>query len=88
MNDVLSEKDSKIVVEILIENLDVQPAQLTNEARLMEDLGADSLTMIEINMALEERFNLSFSDERLERVQTVGDIFELLAEGLQPRGAR
>ncbi len=87
MNDVLSDKDSKIVVEILTRELDVEAAQLTNDARLMEDLGADSLTMIEISMALEERFDLTLPEENLERIQTVGDIFELLAEKLQPPSA-
>jgi acyl carrier protein len=84
MNDLLSEKDAKAVLEILAAELGVAEAQLTNDARLEDDLGADSLTLVQINMALEDRFNLSIPDERLERVQTVGDVFELLAE-LLPR---
>ena len=86
MNDLLSEKDAKAVIAILMEELGVAEAQLTNDARLEEDLGADSLRRIEISMALEDRFNLSIPDERLEQVQTVGDIFELLAELLPRRG--
>ena len=88
MNHLLPEKDAKAVLEILTEELGVQHSQLTTDARLKEDLGADSLSLVEINMALEDRFNLSIPDERLERVQTVGDIFELLAELLQPPGRR
>jgi acyl carrier protein len=84
MNDLLSEKDAKAVLEILAAELGVAEAQLTNDARLEDDLGADSLTLVQINMALEDRFNLSIPDDRLERVQTVGDVFELLAE-LLPR---
>ena len=84
MNDLLSERDATAVVEILTQELGVEHTQLTSDARLKEDLGADSLTLVEINMALEERFNLSIPDERLETVQTVGDVFELLAELLQP----
>jgi len=84
MNDLLSEKDAKAVLEILATELGAAEAQLTNDARLEDDLGADSLTLVQINMALEDRFNLSIPDERLERVQTVGDVFELLAE-LLPR---
>jgi acyl carrier protein len=57
---------------------------LTSDARLKEDLAADSLTLVEINMALEDRFGLSIPDERLEKVQTVCDVFELLAHLLQP----
>ena len=87
MNDLLSEKDAKAVIEILTEELGVTEAQLTNDAKLEEDLSADSLRLIEINMALEDRFHLSIPDERLEQVQTVGDVFELVAEML-PRQHR
>ena len=84
MNDLLPEKDTKAVIEILTEELDVDQTQLTSDARLKEDLGADSLTLVQINMALEDRFNLSIPDERLETVLTVHDVFELLVEYLQP----
>jgi len=88
MNHLLPEKDAKAVLEILTEELGVEQSQLTTDARLKEDLGADSLSLVEINMALEDRFNLSIPDERLERVQTVGEIFELLVELLQSPGHR
>ncbi len=87
MHDLLSERDAKAVMKILTEELGVAEAQLTADARLEEDLGADSLRLIEINMALEDRFNLSIPDERLEQVQTVGNVFELLAD-LLPRHSR
>ena len=80
MNNLLSEKDTKAVLDILVEQLGVQEAQLTRDAKLQEDLGADSLTIMEITMAVEERFNLSISDEEWEKVSTVGDLFEALAE--------
>ncbi len=83
MNDILSEKDARIVEEILVRELDVRRAQLAHDARLVDDLGADSLTLVEITMAIEEEFNLSIPDERWERVRTVGDLFEALAELLQ-----
>ena len=50
------------------------------DARLQEDLGADSLTLVEITLALEERFNLSIPDEEWEKVSTVGNLFEALAD--------
>jgi acyl carrier protein len=78
MNDILSDKDTKAVLDILVEQLGVAPAQLTPDARIQEDLGADSLTFVEITMALEERFNLSIPDEEWEKVSTVGDLFETL----------
>jgi acyl carrier protein len=83
MNDILSEKDARAVEEILARELDVRRDQLTHDARLMDHLGADSLTLVEITMAIEEQFNLSIPDERWERVRTVGDLFEALAELLQ-----
>ncbi len=83
MSNLLSEKDTKAVLKILVEQLGVQPAQLTPEARLEEDLGADSLTLVEITIALEDHFHLSIPDEQWERVSTVGEVFEALAELLQ-----
>ena len=80
MNNILSDKDTQAVLDILVVQLGVQPAQLTLDARIEEDLGADSLTVIEIAMAMEDRFNLSIPDEQWETVSTVGDLFETLAE--------
>jgi acyl carrier protein len=78
MKSILSESDSKAVLEILVEQLGVTESQLTPEARLKEDLGADSLTLIEIVMALDEQFDISIPDEA--NVSTVGELFEMLGE--------
>jgi len=83
MNDILSEKDARMVEAILVRELDVRREQLAHDARLVDDLGADSLTLVEITMAIEDEFNLSIPDKRWERVRTVGDLFEALAELLQ-----
>jgi acyl carrier protein len=80
MNSILSEKDTKAVLGILVEELGVPEAQLIPDARLQEDLGADSLTLVEIALALEDRFNLSIPDEEWEKVSTVGDLFEALGD--------
>jgi acyl carrier protein len=53
-----------------------------------DDLGADSLTIVEITMALEERFNLAIPDEQAEQVRTVQDVFETLAELLSQSAGR
>ena len=79
-NNMLSEKDTKAVLGILVEQLGVPEEQISPDASLMDDLGADSLTVVEITLALEERFNLSIPDEQWERVSTLRDLFELLAE--------
>jgi acyl carrier protein len=87
MNAILCEKDTKAVLEILAEQLGVKESQLTPEARMEEDLGADSLTLMEIVMALDERFNISIPDESAEGVSTVADVFEMLADLLKRRTA-
>lgn len=83
MNEILSEKDGRALKEILTHALGVKPEQLSEESRIVEDLSADSLTVMEIIMAMEERFNLSIPDERWEKVHTVGDLQELLADYLK-----
>jgi acyl carrier protein len=80
MNNVLSETDTNIVLDILTEQLGVERSQLTPEARLEEDLGADSLDIVEIAMALDEQFHISLPDETIERVSTVGQLLDVLAE--------
>jgi acyl carrier protein len=79
----LSENDTKAVVKILIEQLGIEESQVTPEARIIEDLNADSLDVMEILMAVEEQFKLSIPDDVSERVSTVGELIELLQEMLE-----
>ena len=89
MNNILSKKDTQALLDILVEQLGVEPAQLTADARIQEDLGADSLTVIQIIMAVEELFHLSIPDEQAEKVSTVQDLFEMIANPCsQPRPGR
>ncbi len=88
MNNLLSETDTKALLDILVEQLGVQENQLTPDARIEEDLGADSLDKVEIIMSVDERFSVSIPDEIAERVSTVGDLFEVLAERLEKRERR
>lgn len=87
MNNILSDNDIQAVFDILVEQLGVQQMQLTPNARIKEDLGADSLTTIQIAMAVEERFNLSIPDDQWESVSTIGDVFETLAKLQATRSA-
>jgi len=80
MNYMLSDIDTQAVLDILVEQLGVPRTQLTCGAKIQADLGADSLTVIEVAMALEEHFHLSIPDEQWETVLTVGDLFELLSQ--------
>ncbi|MGA4644237.1 acyl carrier protein [Limisphaera sp. 4302-co] len=68
------------VKKIIVEQLDVNPDQVTPEARLIDDLGADSLDAVELIMALEEEFGHDIPDEQAEKMQTVGDIIKYIEE--------
>jgi len=61
------------VKEIIVEQLDVQADQVTEEASFIEDLGADSLDTVELVMALEEHFDIEIPDEDAEKIKTVRD---------------
>lgn len=74
----------KRVKEIIAENLGQNIEAVTDESRIMEDLGADSLDGVEIVMALEEEFDIAITDEAAEGLKTVEDfinIVEKLANG-------
>jgi len=86
MNTILSEKTVAKVQDILMEQLGVERSQITPEAGIMSDLGADSLDMVEIGMTVEETFNLTIPDEDMENVRTVGDLHEALATLLERAG--
>jgi acyl carrier protein len=88
MNDVLTEKELKIVNEIIGEQLEVRPEQLTPEAHLEQDLRADSLDKVEISMTIEDRFNINAPDAAWDGVDTVGDVYDALANVLRPEAGR
>jgi acyl carrier protein len=60
------------VKEIVAQQLGVNEEQVTDEASFKDDLGADSLDIVELVMAFEEEFNIEIPDEDAEKVQTVG----------------
>jgi acyl carrier protein len=61
------------VKKIIVEQLGVSEEQVVPEAKLIEDLGADSLDTVELVMALEEEFGADIPDEEAEKINTVGD---------------
>ncbi|MBP0962726.1 MAG: acyl carrier protein [Oscillospiraceae bacterium] len=68
------------VREILMEQLDVEESVVTMEAAILEDLGADSLDIVDLVMTLEDEFDMEIPDEEIETIKTVGDIVHFIEE--------
>ena len=66
------------VKEIIAKELEVDAKQLTPEAKFIEDLGADSLDIVELVMELEEAFGIDIPDEDADKLKTVGDALNYL----------
>ena len=62
------------VKEIIVEQLGVDPEKLTDDAKFIEDLGADSLDTVELVMAFEEKFSVEVPDEDAEKLKSVEDV--------------
>jgi acyl carrier protein len=67
-------------IEIIVEQLGVSEEEVTMEASFIDDLGADSLDLVELIMAMEEEFGLEISDEDAEKIQTVQDVVNYIHE--------
>ncbi|AEH48619.1 MULTISPECIES: acyl carrier protein [Bacillaceae] len=61
------------VTKIIVDRLGVEESQVTLDASFKDDLGADSLDIVELVMELEDEFNMEISDEEAEKIVTVGD---------------
>jgi acyl carrier protein len=72
----LDEKVKKIIVD----QLGVDEAEVTPEAKFIDDLGADSLDTVELVMALEEEFGIEIPDEEAEKIATVRDAINYIQE--------
>ncbi|MGE5851150.1 MAG: acyl carrier protein [Candidatus Methylomirabilota bacterium] len=76
MSAALDEKVKKIIID----QLGVDEAEVTPEAKFIDDLGADSLDTVELVMALEEEFGIEIPDEDAEKIATVRDAINYIQE--------
>ena len=70
----------QLIRKIVAQQLDVTEDQVTQEARFIDDLGADSLDIVELVMTIEEEFDIEIPDEAAEKMATVGDAVTYVAE--------
>ena len=68
------------IKKLVAENLGVDGADITEESSFKEDLGADSLDLFELVMALEDEYGIKIPTEDLEQIATVGDVMEYINE--------
>jgi acyl carrier protein len=61
------------VKDVIVDQLNVDESDVSEDATFIDDLGADSLDLVELVMALEEAFGVSIPDEDVEKIRTVGD---------------
>ena len=71
------------IVGIVANQLGIEEEDVTAEASVIDDLGADSLDVVELVMALEEEFDLEIPDEEAEKITKVQNIFDYMANALQ-----
>ncbi|MBI4796486.1 MAG: acyl carrier protein [Deltaproteobacteria bacterium] len=66
------------VIDIIVDKLGVDRAEVTPEAVFVDDLGADSLDLVELIMAMEEEFGFEIADEEAEKLRTVQDVISFI----------
>lgn len=71
------------VKEIIVEQLGVSREEVVPEAHFIDDLGADSLDIVELVMAMEEEFDVEIPDEDAEKIQTIGNAIAYLKDKLE-----
>ena len=71
------------VKEVIVDQLSADEDDVTPDASFFDDLGADSLDIVELVMALEDTFNISIPDEDAESIKTVGDAVDYIAANME-----
>ncbi|WKZ57334.1 MAG: acyl carrier protein [Bdellovibrionota bacterium] len=79
-----TEEITERIKSIIVEQLGVSMEEVTPEASFIEDLGADSLDIVELIMALEEEYEMEIPDEDAEKIQTVQDVINYVTSRGNP----
>ena len=66
------------VKSIIVDQLDVDAEKITLDSKVAEDLGADSLDVVDLIMSIEEEFDMEIDDDAVEKMKTVGDIIAFI----------
>ena len=74
------------VIEIVSENLGVSKDQITRSTSFTEDVGADSLDIVELVMELEEEFEITIPDDQAEKIKTVGEAIDYIENAIKNKG--
>lgn len=74
----------KKIVQIIAKQLGIEETDVSAQASVVEDLGADSLDVVELIMALEEEFDLEIPDTEAEKIVNVQNIFDYMENAMQP----
>jgi acyl carrier protein len=85
---VIETQDIKNEVRrIIADRLDVEEAKVTPNARFVDDLGADSLGLVELVLAFEEAFDIDITDDEAERIRKVKDVFRYVDRAMAERSS-
>lgn len=68
------------VKELIAEQLDVKADEITETSNIQDDLGADSLDVVDLVMALEDEFDVEIPEDQVENIKTVGDIVKFIED--------
>lgn len=71
------------VKKIIVDQLDVDEDKVTEAASITDDLGADSLDVVDLVMSFEEEFDIEIPDDQVEKIKTVGDIVKFIEEKVE-----
>jgi acyl carrier protein len=75
------------VIQIVCDNLGVNKEQVTRNTSFQEDVGADSLDIVELVMELEEEFEITIPDEEAEKIKTVGEAIDYIKKEVEKKKA-